>query len=311
MNFIYIGGGLFLLVLGGKWLLKSSVGLSLKLNISKIVIGLTVVSIATSAPELIVSVNAALDGFPNLALGNVVGSNIANIGLILGVVLLINSINVSNSFYKIDWPVKIIVSFLLFIFLLFDNDISRIEGMILIGLYIVFITYLIKNQTKIIADLPEPEMNEMSFYAIFGLLAVGGFSLWAGSELLIKGSIALATSFGVSERIIAVSIVSFGTSIPELVSSTIAAFKNESDIAVGNVIGSNIFNILGVLGITSIIKPIENIDQIILTNDIYWMLGFAILLMPLVLFPKRGGLFFKEGVLLLIGYVAFIYVTIS
>ena len=311
MNYIFIIGGLLLLVLGGNWLLKSSVGLSLKLNISKIVIGLTVVSIATSAPELIVSVNAAIDGFPNLALGNVVGSNIANIGLILGVVLLINSINVSNSFYAIDWPVKIIVSFLLFIFLLFDNDISRIEGMTLVGLYVVFIIYLIRNQNRVEANVPEAELNEMSFYAIFGFLVVGGFSLWAGSQLLIKGSISLAISFGVSERIIAVTVVSLGTSIPELVSSIIAALKNESDISIGNVIGSNIFNILGVLGITAIIKPIENIDKIILTQDIYWMLGFALLLMPLVILNKRGSLFFKEGILLLIGYIAFISVTIS
>ena len=311
MDLIYIVSGLVLLVLGGNWLLKSSVGLSLKLNISKIIIGLTVVSIATSAPELIVSVNAALDGFPDLAVGNVVGSNIGNVGFILGVVLLINSIHVNKTFYTIDWPFKIIVSFLLFLFLLLEKNLTRIEGFIMLVLYILFILYLIKNENKVTTNLPDDSNKKMSILAILTLLVIGCFSLWAGSELLIKGSISLANNFGVSERVIAISVVSIGTSIPELVSSIIAALKNESDISIGNIIGSNIFNILGVLGITSIIQPIENIDEVILNHDIYWMLGFAILLMPLVLFTKRGGLFFKEGVLLLIAYVVFIYVTFT
>ncbi len=139
----------------------------------------------------------------------------------------------------------------------------------------------------------------------------GGFALWAGSELLVKGAVNLAESFGVSERIIAVTVVSVGTCIPELASSIIASIKKEADISIGNIIGSNIFNILCVLGITAIIKPIENIDEKMLSQDIYWMLGFALILMPLVILPKRGSLFFKEGILLLVAYAAFLYFTLT
>jgi len=311
MDIVFIVLGLALLVLGGNWLLKSAVGLSLKLNISKIVIGLTVVSMATSAPELIISVKSALDGFSDIALGNVVGSNIGNIGLILGVVLLINSIKVNNSFYTTDWPVKILASFLLFVFLWFNKDISRLEGIFFLFLLVVFLIYLIKKNKQVTTDFPSENEVIMPNYLIVIFMVLGVFSLWAGSELLVKGAVNLAESFGVSERIIAVTVVSVGTSIPELASSIIAAIKKEADISIGNIIGSNIFNILGVLGITAIIKPIENIDEKMLSQDIYWMLGFALLLMPLVLLPKRGSLFFKEGILLLVAYAAFLYFTLS
>lgn len=310
MDILFIVLGLALLVLGGNWLLKSAVGLSLKLNISKIVIGLTVVSMATSAPELIISVKSALDGFSDIALGNVVGSNIGNIGLVLGVVLLINAINVEKSFYSIDWPMKILSSFLLFVFLWFNKDISRIEGIIFLIILVFFLVFLIKNNKQVTVELPGVNETILPNYLIILFMVLGGFSLWAGSELLVKGAVNLAESFGVSDRIIAITIVSVGTSIPELASSIIAAVK-EADISIGNIVGSNIFNILCVLGITAIIKPIENIDEKMLTQDIYWMLGFAIILMPLVILPKRGSLFLKEGILLLTAYAAFLYFTLA
>lgn len=311
MDILFIVLGLALLVLGGNWLLKSAVGLSLKLNISKIVIGLTVVSMATSAPELIISVKSALDGFSDIALGNVVGSNIGNIGLVLGVVLLINAINVEKSFYSIDWPMKILSSFLLFVFLWFNKDISRIEGIIFLIILVFFLVFLIKNNKQVTVELPGVNETILPNYLIILFMVLGGFSLWAGSELLVKGAVNLAESFGVSDRIIAITIVSVGTSIPELASSIIAAVKKEADISIGNIVGSNIFNILCVLGITAIIKPIENIDEKMLTQDIYWMLGFAIILMPLVILPKRGSLFLKEGILLLTAYAAFLYFTLA
>lgn len=311
MDIVFIVLGLALLVLGGNWLLKSAVGLSLKLNISKIVIGLTVVSMATSAPELIISVKSALDGFSDIALGNVVGSNIGNIGLVLGVVLLINAINVDKSFYSIDWPMKILSSFLLFVFLWFNKDISRIEGIIFLIILVFFLVFLIKNNKQVTVELPGVNETILPNYLIILFMVLGGFSLWAGSELLVKGAVNLAESFGVSDRIIAITIVSVGTSIPELASSIIAAVKKEADISIGNIVGSNIFNILCVLGITAIIKPIENIDEKMLTQDIYWMLGFAIILMPLVILPKRGSLFLKEGILLLTAYAAFLYFTLA
>ena len=139
----------------------------------------------------------------------------------------------------------------------------------------------------------------------------GGAALWLGSELLVKGAVNVAKNFGVSDRIIAITVVSMGTSIPELTSSVIAALKKESDIAIGNVIGSNIFNILGVLGISAIISPINNIDQKMIFHDLIWMLGFAVALMPLVLFTRRSSLFFKEGVLLILAYAVFIYTSFS
>lgn len=311
MNFLYIISGLVLLVVGGNWLLKSAVGLSYRLNISKIIVGLTVVSFATSLPELIVSVQAALDGHPDIAVGNVLGSNIGNIGLVLGVVLLINAIQIDKSFFSTDWPTKMIASTLLFVFLLMDGKLSRGEGFTFIVLLILFLLYLVKQNKKVIADISEIKAEAMPYIKIFGFLAIGGFALWAGSELLVEGAVNLAKTIGVSERVIAVTVVSIGTSIPELASSVIASIKKENDISIGNIIGSNIFNILSVLGITAIIKPIENIDPRILSQDIYWMLGFSLLLLPLVLLPKRGSLSFKEGILLLVGYCIFIYFTIK
>lgn len=310
MDFLYIVSGLVLLVVGGNWLLKSAVGLSFRLNISKIIVGLTVVSFATSLPELIVSVKAAMEGYPDIAMGNVVGSNIGNIGLVLGVVLLINAIQVDKSFFATDWPTKMISSTLLFVFLIIDGELSRVEGFIFIILLIIFLIYLVKQNQKIEVDIPELKEVGMSFTKIFMFLALGGFALWLGSEFLVKGAVNLAASIGVSERVIAVTVVSIGTSIPELASSIIASLKKENDISIGNIIGSNIFNILSVLGITSIISPIKNIDLRIINQDIYWMLGFGLILLPLVLLPKRGSLSFKEGILLLIGYSVFIYFTI-
>lgn len=315
MNFIYIIIGFVLLVLGGNWLLKSAIGLSLKFNISKIIVGLTVVSFATSAPEMIVSVKSALAGYSDIALGNVVGSNIANIGLVLGVVLLINAIQLENSFLKADWPITMITTILLFVFLVIDGVLSRVEGFVFLGVLIVYLLYLIKTNAKIEED--EELQNNMesagklSYQMIFLYLLIGGFGLWLGSELLVNGAVNLAENLGVSERIIAITVVSVGTSIPELASSIIASVKKESAISIGNIIGSNIFNILSVLGITVIIKPIEKIDVRILEQDIYWMLGFVFVLLPLAFLPKRNSLSFKEGVLLLLMYSIFVYYTIT
>ncbi|MBD3724353.1 MAG: calcium/sodium antiporter [Flavobacteriaceae bacterium] len=311
MNLLYIILGLILLVVGGNWLLKSSVGLSNKLHISKIIVGLTVVSFATSAPEMIVSIKAALDGFPDIAVGNVVGSNIGNVGLVLGIVLLINSMQVESNFYRTDWPMKMLASLILFFFLAFDGVLSRSEGIFFVVLLVAFILYLIKQNKTVTLENDNQEEKNMSYLKIFLLLFVGGFSLWLGSELLVNGAVNLAKNLGVSERVIAITVVSIGTSIPELASSVIAALKNENDISIGNIIGSNIFNILSVLGFTAIIKPIENVDYQILHFDIYWLLGFAFILLPMVFLPKRNNLAFKEGILLVLAYAVFIYLTIK
>lgn len=300
-----------MLIFGGDWLLKAAIGLSLRLNIPKIVIGMTVVSFATSAPELIVSIRSALNGFPDLALGNVIGSNIANLALVLGITITLSKIDVEKSFYKTDWPVLMIASVLLYYFLAQDSKIEFYEGAILFTFLIVFLVYLLCFQKNTIVDeMPEDDV-QLPLYKIVLFVIIGGVGLWAGSELLIKGAVSLATDFGVSERVIGVTIVSVGTSIPELAASVIAVLKKEKAISLGNLIGSNIFNILAVLGITSMITPIELKDVALLNYDIFWMLGISFLVLPMVFFPKKLRLDWKGGIVLLILYIVFIITTIN
>tara|TARA_B100001029_G_scaffold179369_1_gene188620 strand:+ start:1812 stop:2750 length:939 start_codon:yes stop_codon:yes gene_type:complete len=306
MSLIAIAVGVYLLIKGGDWLMKASVALSLNFSIPKIVIGMTVVSFATSAPELIVSVKSALTGHPDLAIGNVVGSNIANLALVLALTVIISPINVSKSFYKSDWPMMIFSSILFYFFISKDEKLDEIEGIIMFSLLILFIIYIIKFQKY--TELDDDIENEilLTNTKILIYLFIGGFSLWLGSESLIKGAVTLAKSLGVSERVISVSIVSLGTSIPELSASIIAIINREKAISLGNLVGSNIFNIMAVLGITSMIHPILIEDTGLLTNDIWWMLGISILTLPLSLIPikKKIG---RVGGLLLIGlYIIFI-----
>jgi len=310
-NLLFIVLGLILLIAGGNWLLKSAVALSLRLNIPKIVVGMTVVSFATSAPELIVSIKAALDGFPDLALGNVVGSNIANLGLVLAITVILGSIDVRKSFYTTDWPVMIVASLLFCGFIYFDGELQQNEGIILVSLLFVFLVYLLRFQkTAVVDEMPEDDIL-LPLYKIVLFLGIGGTALWGGSELLIDGAVGMASSFGVSDRVIGITIVSVGTSIPELAASVIAVLKKEKAISLGNLIGSNIFNLLAVLGITSIITPITVMDQGLLTNDIFWMLGISFLILPLVFFPKGLRLGWRDGLILLAFYAMFIYFTVK
>ena len=310
MNFLLIIGGLILLILGGNWLLKSAVALSLKLDIPKIVIGMTVVSFATSAPELIVSINAALNGSPDLALGNVIGSNIANLGLVLGITLLLGSMEVQPSFYKKDWPIMMIASALLYFFLVGDKVITQYEGIILFSFLILFLIFILRFQkTAVVDELPEDD-EPLPTYKIALYFALGGLGLWGGSELLIKGATTLAIDFEVTERVIGVTIVSIGTSVPELAASIVAIIKKEKAISLGNLIGSNIFNILAVLGITSMITPVSVIDEKLLTSDLFWLLGISFIILPLVFIPKGYRLNWKDGIVLLTSYFIFIYFTL-
>jgi len=310
MNFLLILGGLILLILGGNWLLKSAVALSLKLEIPKVVIGMTIVSLATSAPELIVSVNAALNGSSDLSLGNVIGSNIVNISLILGITLLFGSIEVQKSFYKVDWIVMMSASIALYFFLINDKVIKQFEVIILVSLLVVFLFFLLRLQKKEFSEEFSEVGESLNSYKIALFLTVGGLGLWSGSELLIKGATALAVDFGVSERIIGITVVSLGTSIPELAASIIAIIKKEKAISLGNLVGSNIFNILGVLGVTAIITPIEVLDQKFLTNDILWMLAISFLILPMVILPKIMRLNWIDGIVLIVFYSSFVYWTI-
>lgn len=291
--------------------MKAAVALSLRLAIPKIVIGMTVVSFATSAPELIVSIKAALDGFPDLALGNVVGSNIANLGLVLAITVILGSIDVRKSFYTTDWPVMMVASLLFVGFIYFDGVLQQHEGIIMVVFLFLFLIYLLRFQkTAVVDEMPEDDIP-LPLYKIVLFLGIGGTALWGGSELLINGAVGMASAFGVSDRIIGITIVSVGTSIPELAASIIAIIKKEKAISLGNLIGSNIFNLLAVLGITSIITPITVMDQGLLSNDIFWMLGISFLILPLVFFPKGLRLGWRDGIILLLFYVTFIYLTIK
>ena len=311
MNFLLILIGFGLLILGGNWLLKSAISISLRLQIPKIIIGMTVVSFATSAPELIVSIKAALNGYPDLALGNVVGSNIANLAFVLGITLLIAKIDVQKSFYTINWPVMMIASLLLCFFLLNDFVISTIEGVFLFLFLTIFLIYLLKFQKQVVEEDLSEDIISFSKLKTLAFLIIGSVGLWGGSEFLIKGATNLALDFGISERIIGITVVSVGTSIPELAASIIAVLKKEKAISLGNLVGSNIFNILAVVGITSIITPITASDSTLYTHDIYWMLGVSLLLPILVFMPKKMQLDQKSGILLLLLYGVFLYQTIS
>ncbi len=315
MDYILVFLGLVLLVVGGEFLVRSSVALSFKLNLSKMVIGLTVVSFATSAPELLVSLQAALNGFSDISLGNVIGSNIANIGLVLGITAVISPLAIDKDFYKLNWPVMMILSIGLYFILKSGMQISRSEGFALLLMLFVYLWVLIKrarDQRNVmpVDDSIDDGLSKISNFKITVWLLIGAVSLYAGSEFLVNGSVSLAEAFGVSERIIAVTLIAVGTSIPELAASVIAALKKEKAISLGNLIGSNIFNISSVLGITAIIQPIAVKSKEVLTNDIFWMIGFSAILLPLAFLPKSYQLGRKRGILLVVAYAIFIGMTI-
>ena len=311
MNLILILVGFAFLISGGDLLLKSAVSISLRLRIPKIIIGMTVVSFATSAPELIVSVKSALEGFPDLAVGNIIGSNIANLGLVLGITLLVTKMDVQKIFFTTDWLVMMIASFLFYVFMVNDLMISFLEGVILFSSLILFIIYLLVYQKDALIDEGSDEGLILSNSKNLMFLILGIVGLWVGSELLIKGAVDAAKDFGVSERIIGISVVSVGTSIPELVTSLIAVMKKEKAISLGNLIGSNIFNILAVIGLTSMITPINIVEQALSSRDIYWMLAISFSILLLVFLPKKMQLDKKSGAFLLALYIVFIYQIFS
>jgi len=299
--------GFGLLVIGGEFLVRASVALSFKFNISKMVIGLTVVSFATSLPELLVSLNAALNDSPSIAINNVIGSNIANIGLVLGITALIGTIYVDKSFYKINWPAMMVFSFLLYYFLNNDLQLDAVEGAVLFLSLLLFIAYLLKQSEGIETDDSMDALTMISNFKIVIWLMIGGITLFFGAKWLVDGAVVIAQKIGVSEAVISVSVIAVGTSIPELAASVIAVIRKEKAISLGNLIGSNIFNIGSVLGLTSIIKPIMVKDAEILSRDIVWMLVFAGILFPLALIFKRHEIKKIEGFLLVFLYGVFIY----
>ncbi|WP_026966399.1 calcium/sodium antiporter [Algoriphagus terrigena] len=306
--YLLLALGLIILLFGGKILVDGASSIALKLGMSTGLIGLTVVAFGTSAPELLVSLTAALKGNSEIAIGNVVGSNIANIGLVLGISGLFYPIVIRKSHVRFEYAMMVLVT-LVFYFLSLDLKISRIEGSILFVAFVGFNAYLFKNIGKGIQpenELVEEEIEEVKNYSWMGSIGlfVGGIvGLYFGSELLVNNAVAISREFGVSERVIGVTIIAIGTSLPELITSIIAALFKRTDLALGNILGSNIMNILSIIGLTGIIKPIYISDAFI-QSDYLWMIGISILLFPLMKTKMRISK--VEGLILLIAYIAYL-----
>ena len=308
MTALFLFAGFGLLLLGGEFLVRGSVAIALKLRISKVIIGLTLVAFATSAPELIVSIIAAMKGKSAIALGNVIGSNVANIGLILGLTALLYKMQAVRLTYRNDWLFLLGANGLLGVFLYFGG-ISFIQGLILVAALVVYNTLKIRSARKERAAASigqDVDVPAMPIWQGVLLLIIGAVGLKFGAQLFVAGIATIAAQWGWSERLVAVSLVAFGTSVPELAASLMAARKGEADIAIGNVIGSNIFNILSVLGFTALIQPIELSDQALLYVDFPMSLLFTLLLIPLMGVLKSDRLDRIEGAVLLGFYIIFI-----
>lgn len=307
-------GGLAVLVLSGEVLVRNAAGLAIKASIPPVIVGLTIVSIGTSAPEIFASVRAALEGNPGLAVGNVVGSNIANLALILGITALIHPVAVDRSLLRSDWPVMLAAT-LAFIGLGWDLLFSYLDGIILIsGVAILLVFFYRRSVAARKTEVPDDDEEEFDAFAtrsytlLTALIMLGAVGLNFGAEWFIAGARGIATAAGVSDHIIGVTVVAFGTSVPELVASGAAAAKGESDLALGNLIGSNIFNILLALGLTAIIHPVAVAPQA-LAHDAWWMLGIAAIIFPMML-HKRLIHRWKGGVLLAI-YLVYIALIVG
>tara|TARA_B100001996_G_scaffold20964_1_gene16787 strand:+ start:1565 stop:2485 length:921 start_codon:yes stop_codon:yes gene_type:complete len=293
--------GSIMLYLGSEWIVKGGVGIAKKYGISTIVIGLTVVAFGTSLPELLVSLNAAFQGSSSLAIGNAIGSNIANVGLVLSLSALIFPISMKYVLIRRDLFVYFF-SCIIFVIFSLDGRLSKFEGAFFVNTLLFYIIYSIKKPVKYdseIEDYDGDNFGEMILFVIFGIV---GLSL--GADLFVDGSVFIARYFGISEVVIGMSIVAFGTSLPELATSAMAAYKRESAISIGNIIGSNIFNILCVLGVTSVIEPLSakwvDIRFQVAVMIIY---GLFIMIASRLTQPIKRSL----SIVMLIGYLIFIY----
>lgn len=305
--------GLVLLLLGGEALVRGACGIALLGRIAPAVVGLTVVAAGTSMPELVVSVVASLAGSPGISVGNIVGSNVFNVGAILGVTALVHPLRVLGNTVKLEWPVMMLASVLLYL-LARDLLLDRIESGFLFLCFVVFVGYVVhlaRRETNASEREEWAELQTASFGQVGGrawaynsaAVVVGIVTLAGGSRVLVKGAIALAHMFGVSDTVIGLTIVAAGTSTPELVTSLMAALKGNDDIAVGNIVGSNIFNILAIGGVAGMIAALP-IPAEIFQRDLLWMLGFALVLFPMMWTGRRINRF--EGAVLCGGFVVYL-----
>lgn len=296
-------GGLVLLYYGAEFLVRGGVQIAKRFQVTPLVIGLTLVAFATSAPELVVSCDAALKGMGDIALGNVIGSNICNIALILGLCAVISPLRVNESLFKLDLPLMIGSSVLFALFCFLTGGINRIEGALFFAGIITYVTVSIRNARRsgeVVTEV-EGDGKPLSSGVSIVLVLLGLGFLVGGARLLVTSAVCLAELFGVSQAVIGLTIVAIGTSLPELATSVIAALKGERDIAIGNVVGSNIFNVLAIMGISPLLRPIKAADiQLI---DLGVMLFCTLLLYP---FLRTGFVLSrKEGVCLLTVYIGY------
>lgn len=308
MDYLWLVIGFVILLYSGDLLVKAGVALSGHFKISPLVTGITIVALGTSAPEFFVSLGAAVKGSPDIAMGNVVGSNIANIALVLGVTAIVLPIPVLKKTMHFDWIVMMLSSLLLLIFA-FDGALVFWEGLILVSILVWYlITSVFKSRKDIKSNDKKPLTPRLSIFVAFSLVAIASVGLYLGADLLVESAKNIAIKYGVSERVVAITVVALGTSLPELATSVIAACRKQMDISVGNIIGSNIFNILGVLGVTSVFKRIT-VDQSILEFDIFWMLAISFLLYLLVAVPRKQILQRWNGIIFLSVYLFYISVV--
>lgn len=307
--------GLVCLVVGAELLVRGAATLATRLGIAPVVVGLTVVAFGTSAPELAVSVGATLDDNPGIALGNVVGSNIANVLFILGGAAVVGGLVVAQRIIRIDIPLVIVVSIVTLVMAL-DESIGRIDGLILFGTLIVYVAWMVRAAVKGRGSDPaeaefeesleqlEGKLAQAGALVQIGLVVVGLAILVLGSQLLVGSATTVAEELGVSDLVIGLTVVAIGTSLPELATSMLAAFRGQRDIAVGNVVGSNLFNLMCVLGLTGIISGGVDVAEGALTLDMPVMIVSAIVLVPMVM---RGGIIERwEGFVLLAAYATYL-----
>jgi len=306
MDLLITLAGLVTLVLGAEFMVRGAVDLALRARISPLVIGLTVVSMGTSAPELLVSLVSAMQGNSAIAIGNVVGSNIVNISFILGLSILVFPIEVDRDARRIHWPVMMAAT-LLFWWLFMDDVLSQWEGLLFIALIAAYVWWMVWSSRRA-AEANAVEPPRMHWAKALALLVVGVVALTFGADWFVAGGVAIAAAAGVSEQLIGVTVVAAGTSMPELITSMVAAFRKQPDISLGNLVGSNVFNLLGILGITAAIRPIIS-DHAAFRIDLMAMALVALLLYPLMRFGNRMGRW--QGAILVVACLAYVILVLK
>jgi len=312
MYFIYLIIGIVLLTLGGEALIRGSLAAAGRLGITPLLSGLVIVGFGTSAPELVVSIDAAINNRPEIALGNIVGSNTGNILLILGLCAVITPMAVKPLILRRD-AITVVVTSLLFVFLAWDTSVTRIDAALLLLLlvaYLVWAYWTESRQATVPVTLHQAEAQELTALprtalSICAAVIAGLLFLIVGARVLLSGAIGIAEGLGVSESVIGLTLVAAGTSLPELSISVIAAMRRHADVAVGNVLGSNIFNLLGVLGFAALLQPLP-VHARMLQFDQWVMVGTALLLMLFLVTGRRISRF--EGMVLLSGYIAYVVI---